>query len=157
MHDCRAQMEVTPESERNPCFQPIITPITRAMPSMMPSVTERWQPHKSSHVDFVAQSSSIAGKSNSPLATIFVDLRTPVVISSLTRGDEMRDTIENGYSASVRKTTSHSLQDFSHHLKNSQPPQSHSPMLPQLTKRGSSHPPLSFTICGHNYPSDWSQ
>ena len=66
------------------------------------------------------------------------------------------DTIESGYPASVREEQIASLTKTVHTTSRSQT-RSRSQMFPHLTKRGSSHSPLPFTICRHIFPSHWSQ
>ena len=65
----------TPQPQTSARFPPIITSITR----MMPSLCEWQQLYTLSNLDFVTQSSTLtAGKGNSPLAAISFRRRTPV-------------------------------------------------------------------------------
>ena len=67
-------MPTTPQPQTSARFPPIITSITR----MMPSLCEWQQLYTLSNLDFVTQSSTLtAGKGNSPLAAIFLDGELP--------------------------------------------------------------------------------
>ena len=67
----------------------------------------------------------------------------------------MRDTIGGGYPASVRMTTPHHLQNYTHYLQKSHRPQPRSQMLQHLICEALLIFQSPFTTCHPGIPSPW--